>query len=97
MPLLDEGTAATPEDTCDNVTIDIQVGGGTAANFNTFLVGGAQPAINVQINTTPAGKPVEWTINPVGDGSGIVTPDTGMTNAFSFSPTFSGTKIRPTA
>jgi hypothetical protein len=76
------------------VTINVQFGGVAPAQFNTFLVGTGQPAIQVEIETTPADATVSWTITPTGAHSGTVTPNTGTTKSFNFTPNVTG--ARPT-
>jgi hypothetical protein len=76
------------------VTIDIQFGGVAPAQFNSFLVGTGQPAIQAEIETTPADATVSWTITPTGAHSGTVAPNTGTTKTFNFTPNVTG--ARPT-
>jgi hypothetical protein len=64
-----------------------------AHEFVDFLVGQAQQAVQVRIETDPANLPIRWTLVPVGNASGSVTPRTGQSKEFSFEPNVARVRI----
>jgi hypothetical protein len=64
-----------------------------AADFVDFLVGQAQPSIEVRITTVPEEAEVWWALEATGNHSGRVAPTMGRTMQFSFTPDVSRVRI----